>query len=208
MSMPTAPLTGQAAIDEAASRLGGSMPDSGLCLQFTRQCYEVPSYYYSAIDAWNGATEQHPGDRNPPPSAAVWFWSSSPYRHIAFHLGNNRYATTYNDDIREYGLGDMEAIYGELMGWAPDLNRYSLKPPDQPPPPPAQGADDMPMQHLIQVRLANGTEPYYLIDYGAGTAQRLWQGIQLDLIRRDKNLDNVESIQPPTVLDGLKITGE
>lgn len=207
--MPTASLTGQAAIDEAASRVGGTMPDSGLCLQFTRQCYAVPSLYYSAIDAWNGAVEQHPDDRNPPPSAPVWFWSSSPYRHIAFHLGGGRYATTFNAEVREYGLASMEDIYGPLMGWAPDLNAYSLRPPGGgPTPPPTTGGDDMPMQHLIQVRLADGTEPYYLIDYGAGTAQRLWQGIQLDLIRRDPNLDNVGSIQPPTVLDGLTITGQ
>lgn len=183
------------------------MPDSGLCLQFVRQNYDVPSLYYSAIDAWYAADEPHPDDRTPPPSAPTWFWSSSPYRHVAFHLGDGQYATTYNDDIRVYGLAAMEDIYGALIGWAPDLNGYNLRP-DTPPPPPPTGGDDMPMQHLIQVRLANGTEPYYLIDYGAGTAQRLWQGIQLDLIRRDPNLDNVGSIQPPTVLDGLTISGE
>jgi hypothetical protein len=206
--MATASRTGQDAINYAGGRLGGSMPDSGLCLQFTRQCYEVPSLYYSAIDAWNGAAEQHPDDRNPPPSAPVWFWSSSPYRHIAFHLGDNRYATTFNDEVREYGLNDMEVIYGPLMGWAPDLNAYSVRPPNVPPAPPDEEDDIMPIQHLIQIQNADGTEPYYLVDYGAGTAQRIWQGIQLDLIRRDPHLDNVGSLQPPFTLQGLTISGE
>jgi len=126
MALPTAPLTGQQAIDRAASRVGGTMSDSGLCLAFTRQCYEVPSYYYSAIDAWNAAVEQHPDDRNPPPSAPVWFWSDSVYRHVAFHLGGNQYATTWNEEIRQYGLGAMEDIFGPLIGWAPDLNTYAM----------------------------------------------------------------------------------
>jgi hypothetical protein len=140
--MPTAPLTGQAAIDEALSRVGGTMPDSGLCLQFTRQCYEVPALYASAIDAWNAASERYPDDRTPPPSAAVWFWSSSIYRHVAFHLGEGQYATTYNDQIRVYSLGSMESIYGPLIGWAPELNAYSLRPPTEPPPP--EEDDEMP----------------------------------------------------------------
>jgi hypothetical protein len=207
--MPTAPRTGQAAIDYAAGRVGGAMPDTGLCLQFTRQNYEVPSRYYSAIDAWYAAAEPHPDDRNPPPSAPVWFWSSSPYRHVAFHLGDGQYATTYNDEIRRYPLASMESIYGPLIGWAPDINDYSVRPPGTPTPtPPPTRPPEITMQHLIQVEFPNGTVPYYLIDYAAGTAQRIWQGIQLDLIRRDDYLDDVGSLQPPTVLDGLKVTGE
>jgi hypothetical protein len=143
MALPTAPLTGELAINRAASRIGGSMSDSGLCLQFTRQCYEVPSYYASAIDAWNAASERYE-DRNPPPSASVWFWSQSIYRHVAFHLGDGWYVTTFNADIRQLDLGSMEASFGPLMGWAPELNEHSLRPPTTPPPEPPPEEDDMP----------------------------------------------------------------
>jgi hypothetical protein len=40
---------------------------SGMCQKYVRgPCWEVPSLYGSAIDAWNGADQQHPGDRTPP----------------------------------------------------------------------------------------------------------------------------------------------
>src|SRR3954468_21259845 len=100
--------TGQAAIDWAYSRVGNGppppngMPDDGLCLQFTRECFAVPALYASAIDAWETNPEQHPGDRYPPPAVPVWFWSSAPYRHIAFHAGGGQVITTFNDDVRVY----------------------------------------------------------------------------------------------------------
>lgn len=143
MAMPTAPLTGQPSIDYARGTIGGHMPDSGLCLQYTRQNYEVPSKYASAIDAWNAATEQHPGDANPPPSAPVWFHSSSVYRHIAYHLGDGQYATTFNADIRQMSFQSMLNTFGPLIGWAPDLNGYSLRPATLPTPPPDDQEDDM-----------------------------------------------------------------
>jgi hypothetical protein len=149
MALPTAPLTGQAAIDRAASRVGGSMSDSGLCLAFTRQCYEVPSYYYSAIDAWNAAVEQHPDD-DFPPSAPVWFWSSSPYRHVAFHLGDGQFATTFNAEIRQLSLGAMIDTFGSVIGWAPDLNTYNLRPATQPLPP-TPGPTPMEDDEMIRI---------------------------------------------------------
>lgn len=135
--LPTADRTGQDAIDYTLSRVGGYMPDTGLCLQFARQNYAVPSYYASAIDAWNGATEQHPDDRNPPPSAPVWFWSQSVYRHVATHVGGGRVVSTFNDEIRSFAsLAAMENVFGPYMGWAPDLNRHNLRPPGGPAPEP------------------------------------------------------------------------
>jgi hypothetical protein len=136
--------TGDAAIDWAHARVGNGPPpphgmdQSGLCLQFTRQCFDVPSHYGSAIDAWNANPAQHPGDRHPPPAVPVWFWSSSPYRHVAFWDGSVC-VTTYNDDVRVYSLDDMEHIFGGYMGWAPEINTVTIY---APPPDPAP-EDDM-----------------------------------------------------------------
>lgn len=118
--------TGQPAIDYARGRVGGTMPDSGLCLQFTRQCFEVPSYYYSAIDAWNAAVRPHPGDRNPPPGVPVYFRSASVYDHVAFYISAGEIVTTWNDDIRSYSFARMEADYGPYLGWAEDINRVTV----------------------------------------------------------------------------------
>ena len=147
MSLPTAPRTAQAAIDHALSRVGGTMPDgSGYCLKFTRQCYEVPSVYASAIDAWNAATERYEGDWNPPPSASVWFWTPSIYRHVAFHVGAGQVVSTFNAEIRSFpSLDEVERVFGgPYMGWAPELNEHSLRPPVTPPQPPPPEEDEMP----------------------------------------------------------------
>jgi hypothetical protein len=123
--LPAAARTGQAAIDYTNSRVGGTMPDSGLCLQFVRQNYAVPSFYYSAIDAWNAAVDKHPNDRNPPPGTPVYFWTPSQYRHVAFHTGDGRVVSTFNADIRSFpSLAAVESSFGgPYMGWAQDLNR-------------------------------------------------------------------------------------
>lgn len=144
--------TGQAAIDYAHSRVGGQMPASGYCLQFVRQCFDVGSYYGSAIDAWNGAEKKHPGDRNPPPAVPLFFKSPSVYDHVVFGGGPpaNDIVTTFNADIRHYG-GD--AIAGierdfdaQYLGWTEDLNGVTVYTGGTTPPPtpiPTDEDDDM-----------------------------------------------------------------
>ena len=116
--------TGVPAMQYTYARVGDLMPDDGLCLQFTRQDFDVPSLYYSAIDAWNANQHRHEGDRNPPPAVPIWFWSPSPYRHVCFHLAANYIVSTYNDEIRIYGtLEDVEnAFGGPYMGWSESIN--------------------------------------------------------------------------------------
>jgi hypothetical protein len=128
---------GQPAIDYAVGRVGGTMPASGYCLAFTRECFAIPSLYASAIDAWNAADEQHPDDRLPPAGVPVWFWSSSIYRHVAFHIGGGQVVTTFNADVRLFGsIAAMESTYGPYMGWAYDnLNDRDVTP---------TGDDEMP----------------------------------------------------------------
>jgi hypothetical protein len=126
--------TGQAAIDYARGRVGETMPDTGLCLQFTRQCFAVDSYYYSAIDAWNAAIWPHPGDRHPPPAVPVYFLSASVYDHVAFNVdAGSEVVSTWSDDINHYdGLEAMERAYGPYLGWAEDINGVRVWDPPAP----------------------------------------------------------------------------
>ena len=124
--LPTADRPGQAGADYARNRAasGEVMPDSGLCLQCTRQNHGIPSLYVSAIDAWNGAVNPHPGDRNPPVGVSVWFDSTSIYGHVATHVGGGQVVTVFNEEIRQYPMASMEDIFGPYMGWADDTNAY------------------------------------------------------------------------------------
>ena len=136
--------TGQAAADYARGRVGDRMHAAGYCLQFTRENYPVSSYYASAIDAWNGANHRHPDDENPPVGVPVFYWSSSPYRHVAIYVGNRQVVTTYNDEIRLYSWDAMEGPFGEYMGWTEDLNEVRVWSPPAPEPEPIEyQGDDM-----------------------------------------------------------------
>lgn len=143
--------TGQAAIDYARSRVGGEMPAAGYCLQFVRQCFDIASYYGSAIDAWNGCRAPHPGDRNPPPAVPVWFRTPSVYDHVAFFVGPNEVISTFNEDIRSFnGLADIERQFsGTYLGWGEDLNTVTVWTPDVTPEPPPE-EDDMPTSILYR----------------------------------------------------------
>jgi len=82
--------TGEEAINYARSRIGAnSMSESGMCLKFTRECFAVPSYYASAVDAGYGCNAKHGGDWNPPPATPVWFRSPSVYDHVAFYVSEH-----------------------------------------------------------------------------------------------------------------------
>lgn len=129
MTQPMAPRPGQAGADYARSRVGSYMPDSGLCLQCTRQNFDIPSYYISAIDAWHAADNRHPGDRNPPVGVSVWFDSSSIYGHVATAVGGGDIVTTFNAEIRLFGsISQMEGTFGPYMGWANDVNEMLTQP--------------------------------------------------------------------------------
>lgn len=125
--------TGQAAIDYARSRIGpNSMPDSGLCLQFVRTCFDVGSYYASAIDAWNGATDRREGDRNPPQAVPLWFASPSIYDHVVFCCSPSEIISTFNADVRSYGsISEIERVFdASYLGWAPNINTVTIWTPD------------------------------------------------------------------------------
>lgn len=67
--------------------------------------------------------------------------------------------------------------------------------------------EEDPMRYLIQLDIQTDGR-FFLVDFGAGTAHRIHNGQQLDLIRRDPRVDQVAGPQPLSVLDGLTVTGE
>lgn len=117
--------TGQAAADYALARVGTTMPDAGLCLQFTRENYPVAAVYASAIDAWNATAYPHPGDDDPPVGVPVWFDGHPIYGHVCITVGGGRYVSTYNDEIRLYDTRP-DATFGRYMGWSEDLNGVTI----------------------------------------------------------------------------------
>jgi len=146
MTLPTAPLTGDAAIREARSRVGGQMAAAGYCLQFVRECYRVPAVYASALDAARACTTGFPGNRDPDPGTPVWFWTSSVYDHVAFYVGPHEVISTFNEDIRSFdGIDGIEANFGgTYAGYGWDLNEHQVYVPTTTPPTPPQEDDDMP----------------------------------------------------------------
>lgn len=77
-----------------------------------------------------------------------------------------------------------------------------------PPLPPEESDGGVPtMQHLLQIDPQIDGR-WFLVSYGAGIAQRMWNGTQMELVKRDPEIDVVTGPQPPTILDGLTIRGE
>jgi hypothetical protein len=147
MTLPTAQLTGQAAIDKARSRVGGQMAAAGYCLQFTRECYNVPAVYASALDAARACDAAHPGDRNPAPGSPVWFWTGSVYDHVCFYVGPDEVISTFNEDIRSFnGIASIEANFGgTYAGWGEHLNEHIVVVGSGPTPPePTPEENEMP----------------------------------------------------------------
>ncbi|MFC8733124.1 hypothetical protein ACFT5B_11755 [Luteimicrobium sp. NPDC057192] len=116
--------TGKKAQQLALSRVGGHMPQAGLCLQFTRTVFGVGPKFPSAIAAWNHAAHRHTG--RPPAGAVVpvFFRTPSKYRHVAVALGNGKVVSTNGAKISLWSSIDQVATLfkGPYLGWAEDLN--------------------------------------------------------------------------------------
>lgn len=164
---------GEDAASHARSRVGSYMPDEGLCLQFTRENYPAAPLYYSAVDAWH-ATIQHPtggpdGD-TPPVGVPVWYRSSSPYRHVAIHVGGGEVVTTFNDEIRLYPtVASLTGTFGPYAGWGELLNDVRVWSPDVPE---QDGELDM---YMIQRNNTNGSValigPGWYVPLGAASVK-------------------------------------
>jgi hypothetical protein len=130
--------SGDEAVDNGR---GYSSYDQGMCQKYVRgPCWEVGSLYGSAIEAWNGATEKHPGDRNPPRGAPVYY-SGGSYGHAVIATDKGRIRSTDCTSATRVNDADLdwpEHAWGyRYLGWTGDINGVDL--------PLGQEEDDMPL---------------------------------------------------------------
>jgi hypothetical protein len=132
--------------DEAvANGEGYSSYDVGMCLKFVRgPCWEIGSFFGSAIDAWNGAADKHPGDPNPPRGAPC-FYRGGQYGHVVISNGEQIRSTDCQSSGRVSNAAlswPSDAWNYDYLGWTGDLNGVDL--PLSTAPPDTGGDDDMP----------------------------------------------------------------
>lgn len=115
--------TPKQAVAWAMGMVGGGSQYNGLCLGFVDDAYGATGARQPrAIDQWNtakGAGKGHPGDRNPPVGAQVFWASNNPARHIAIYIGGGMVISTGVDSGR-VGIVPMSFLdgYGPYIGWA------------------------------------------------------------------------------------------
>lgn len=104
----------------------------GMCLQQSRQWAGISARYSDASTAWRNTNNRHPGDRNPPRGAAVyWTGGSHGYGHIAISLGGGKVRSTDaggRGRVATVSLGWVERNWGlRYAGWAWDINEQTIK---------------------------------------------------------------------------------
>jgi hypothetical protein len=103
--------------------------DSGMCLQYVRgQAWRIDALYGSAIDAWHGALHRHPGDRNPPVGAPM-FYSGGTWGHIVVATADRMRSTdcTSSGRVSEAAIDWPVNNWGQTyLGWTEDLNGIDL----------------------------------------------------------------------------------
>lgn len=110
----------------------GTTGYGGYCLQFTREAYNIPSKYESAIDAWNAAKHKHPtSSTSGIPSGVPIFLdkASSEYGHVAVYAGGGKMVTTHEstNKIGEDSVSQWVNEYGyTILGWSDDLNGVTI----------------------------------------------------------------------------------
>jgi hypothetical protein len=104
---------------------------SGMCLKFVREQWRVNSLYGSAIDAWAGAVDRHPGDRSPPLGAPL-FYEGGQHGHIVIGVKANADPMRGTDmpssgRVSEDVIAWPEIHWGQkYLGWTGDLNAVDL----------------------------------------------------------------------------------
>lgn len=111
------------AVAWAMQYVGSGESYDGLCLGFVDDAYSPSgSRMPTAISQWYRAKAAgfgHPGDRNPPVGAHVFWLSGNPAKHVAIYAGGGMVISTGADGGR-VGLVPMEYLdsYGPYIGWA------------------------------------------------------------------------------------------
>lgn len=109
---------------QAARILAGWVGRGGYksgCLRLADDAYDPPGGRIGrAIDQWYRAKDHgyaHPGDRNPPVGAQLFWWSSNPARHVATYVGGGQ--VVMNDSNGVVAMLPAAAVnYGPYLGWA------------------------------------------------------------------------------------------
>lgn len=102
---------------------------TGMCQMFVRdQCWKVPSLYGSAIEAWNGAAEKHPGDRTPPVGAPCYYRGGQYGHAVCFTYDQIRSTDCQTTGkVSEVDVAWIETHWGyTYLGWTGDINGVSL----------------------------------------------------------------------------------
>lgn len=106
----------------------GTTGYGGMCLQFTREAYAIPSKYNDAITAWKNAKHKHPTSSTSgiPEGVPIFLDKpSSQYGHVAVYVGGGRMVTTHasTNKIGEDSVSTWVHDYGyTILGWSEDLN--------------------------------------------------------------------------------------
>lgn len=134
----------------AAFALAHARWEHAMCLNFVYSCYSpdgsvssnlraqgYPPPVSRAIDGWNGSPLKHPGDRNPPIGAPVYYTAASSGAtagdgHVAIYVGNGMIRSS---DAGGYGVNATvpldwpERNWGRrYLGWTGDILGHPLYP--------------------------------------------------------------------------------
>lgn len=123
-------MTAKSGQEAVANARDYSTYDQGMCQKYVRgPCWEVGSLYGSAIEAWNGSTQKHKGDRNPPVGAPCYYQGGQ-YGHVVICVGGGRARST--DTTSAYQVGEQPLDWWErhwsysYLGWTGDINAVDL----------------------------------------------------------------------------------
>jgi len=118
--------SGQAAVANANAQHSCEV---GMCLKTVRTWWGISSRYPDAITAWREAKQQHPGDKNPPVGAPV-FWAGGQYGHIAIYVGGPNMRSTDCTSSAKVSTAHgswVKNTWGyDYLGWTGDLNGVDL----------------------------------------------------------------------------------
>lgn len=124
-------MSAKSAGEAIANANGYTSYESGMCLKWVRgPCWEVAAVAGDAQEAWDMARHKHPGDRNPPDGAPV-FWSggSKGYGHVAIWRESDMRSTDCKSTgkVSAAPLSWTEDTWGfRYLGWTSDLNGVDL----------------------------------------------------------------------------------
>jgi hypothetical protein len=127
---------GKAAVDFAAAQAANATRDwTGICLIFTRTCFNVGPANPDATSGWKAAKFKHGTAGTPPLGVPVW-WTGGRHGHVAISTGDGN---CFSSDIKRKGKIDKVPIslitrrWGFLYrGWTEDINGVRIWRPKAP----------------------------------------------------------------------------